>query len=184
VPSRNHIQPAMDSDRDSEENEWPATSTGVVVVLSLLAGWMAWQHFLTDEAWVFLLDSANLALHEAGHPIVGLLSSRLTVYGGTIFQLLFPILFAHHFRRGRQTAGWAASLLWLAENLMNVGRYMKDARAQELPLVGGGDHDWTEIFSRWGLLAHDVRLGNSLKLVGLALSAYAVWWMWQHRRRD
>lgn len=173
----------MLSNRDGEENEWPATSTGVIVALSVLAAWIWWQHFLTADAWVFLLDSANLALHEAGHPIVGLFSSRLTVYGGTIFQLLFPILFAHHFWRERQTAGWAASLLWLAENLMNVGRYMKDARARELPLVGG-DHDWTEIFSRWGVLAHDVRIGNSMKLLGLALSAYAVWWMWQHRRRS
>lgn len=174
----------MLSDRDDDETGWPSPSKGVLIALSLLAAWIGWQHFLTGDAWVFLLDNTNLALHEAGHPIVGLFSSRLTVYGGTIFQLLFPILFAHYFRRERQTAGWAASLLWLAENLMNVGRYMKDARARELPLVGGGDHDWTEIFGRWGVLAHDVRIGNSLKIVGLALAVYAVWWMWQQRQQD
>jgi hypothetical protein len=171
----------MLSHQDIEENDWQPISIGVVVSLSLLAAWIAWQHFLTVDAWVFLLDNANLALHEAGHPIVGLFSSRLAVYGGTIFQLLFPILFAHYFWRGRQASGWAVSLLWLAENLMNVGRYMKDARAGELPLVGG-DHDWTEIFSRWGVLARDVRIGNSLKLLGFGLAAYAVWWVWQHRR--
>ena len=164
--------------RDDEENEWPPTSTGATIALSVVAAWIAWQHLLTADAWVLLLDNANLALHEAGHPIVGLFSSRLAVYGGTIFQLLFPVLFAHYFWRERQPTGWAACLLWLAANLMNVGRYMKDARAGELPLVGG-DHDWTEIFSRWGVLAHDVGIGNSVKVLGLALAAYAVWWMWR-----
>jgi hypothetical protein len=126
-------------------------------------------HFVSREGWVFLLDGANLALHEAGHPVVGLFSERLMVYGGTIFQLLFPALFAHHFWRRRQAPGFAAMLLWLAESLMNVGRYMKDARAQALPLVGGGEHDWTEIFGRFGVLAHDVGIGNSVRLLGLAL---------------
>jgi hypothetical protein len=170
-------------DQDSEEDDWPPLSTGAALALSLLAAWIAWQHFLTADAWVFLLDNANLALHEAGHPIVGLFSSRLSVYGGTIFQLLFPILFAHYFWRQRQTAGWVAALLWLADNLMNIGRYMKDARAQQLPLVGG-DHDWTEIFSRWGVLAHDVHIGNGFKILGLGLAAYAVWWAWRQRHRD
>ncbi|WP_229506897.1 hypothetical protein [Pseudoduganella rivuli] len=170
--------------QETDDNDWPPISTGVAIALTLFAAWIAWQHFLTADAWVFIVDNANLALHEAGHPIVGLLSSRLMVYGGTIFQLLFPMVFAHYFLRERQSSGWAASLLWLADNLMNVGRYMKDARAGELPLVGGGDHDWTEIFSRWGVLAHDIRIGNGMKILGLALAVYAVWWAWQHRNHD
>lgn len=165
----------------SEDDDWRPVSTGAAIALSLMALWIAWQHFLTADSWVFLLDNANLALHEAGHPMVGLLSSRLGVYGGTIFQLLFPMVFAHYFWRERQAAGWAGSLLWLGENLMNVGRYMKDARAGELPLVGGGDHDWLEIFSRWGMLAQDVRIGNSVKVLGLVLAIHAIWWAWRHR---
>lgn len=171
----------QDNPQDGDE---PSLSAGAAVALSLLAAWIAWWQFFTADAWVFPLDNANLALHEAGHPIVGLLSSRLMVYGGTLFQLLFPALFAHYFWRRRQAAGWAASLLWLAENLMNVGRYMRDARAHALPLVGGGDHDWTEIFSRWGLLAHDVGIGNGVRVLGLALAVGAVWWTWRQRRRD
>jgi hypothetical protein len=104
------------------------------------------------------------------------------VYGGTIFQLLFPALFAHHFWRRRQAPGFAAMLLWLAESLMNVGRYMKDARAQALPLVGGGEHDWTEIFGRFGVLAHDVGIGNSVRLLGLALAVYALGWAWRRHK--
>ena len=164
-----------------DADDWAPVPRWGLIALGLVALWFAWAHFVGREAWVFLVDWANLALHEAGHPIVGLFSERLMIYGGTIFQLLFPALFAHHFWRRRQAAAFAAALLWLAESLMNVSRYMKDARAQELPLVGGGEHDWTEIFGRWGVLAHDVGIGNGVRLLGLALAVYALWWAWQRR---
>jgi hypothetical protein len=49
-----------------------------VLGIALLAGLLA--AMILTSGWVPLLDSANLALHEAGHPLVGLLSSRLEVY--------------------------------------------------------------------------------------------------------
>lgn len=128
--------------------------------------------------WVPLLDDLNLVLHEAGHPLAGLLSRRLEIYGGTAFQLLFPLLFAWQFRRHGAAAGLAFSLLWFGESLMNVARYMRDARAQLLPLVGGGVHDWTEIFSRWGVLRHDIRIGTAVQLLGLLVMAVTVAWLW------
>lgn len=130
-------------------------------------------HLLTEESWVPLLDSANLALHEAGHPLVGLFSGRLMVYGGTIFQLAFPVAAAWHFRQRRHVVGEAAALVWLGENLLNVARYMGDARAQVLPLVGGGEHDWTEILGRWGMLNWDTRLAGMLSF-GATLFIIAV----------
>ena len=151
------------------------------MALTGLGTGLIWAHFFTAEQWVWLLDHANLALHEAGHPLVGIVSSHMSVYGGTLFQLLFPILFVRHFSQWRHAVGWAASLMWLGENLMNVGRYMQDARAQQLPLVGG-DHDWTEIFSRWGVLASDVRIGGAVRLLGLCVVLYAVFRVWKWRR--
>lgn len=140
--------------------------------------------FAVSTGWVPLLDSANLAFHEAGHPLVGLFSERLTVYGGTLFQLLFPLLAAVHFRRRRQAAGFALAIVWLGENLHNVARYMADARAQELPLVGNGDHDWTEIFSRWHVLHLDTRIAGITHLLGWILMAGAVFWLFRAHRRS
>jgi hypothetical protein len=65
---------------------------------------------------------------------------------------------------------------------MNVGRYMKDARAQQLPLVGS-DHDWTEIFSRWGVLTSDVRIGNTVRLLGLCIVLYGLVQTWRRRQQ-
>lgn len=135
-------------------------------------------HALGDDGWVPVLDSFNLALHEAGHPLVGLFSAHLMVYGGTLFQLGFPLAVAWHFHRRGHLVGVAAAAVWLGENLLNVARYMADARAQVLPLVGGGDHDWTEILSRWGLLASDVRLAGLLRLVAVLVMVGACVWLW------
>lgn len=154
--------------------EWTPVTRPAAIALTAFGAWIIWGHFFSEDRWLMLLDNANLALHEAGHPLVALFSQHLSVYGGTLFQLLFPALFMRHFRRQGQRTGWIASLMWLGENLMNVARYMKDARAQVLPLVGGGDHDWTEIFSRWGVLQADVRIGTLTSLLGLCLVAWGL----------
>ena len=144
-------------------------------------------HWFGEEGWVPLLDSANLALHEAGHPLVGIFSARATVYGGTLFQLAFPLAAAVHFHRAENPAGVAGAVVWLGENLFNVARYMADARAQELPLVGNGDHDWTEIFSRWHVLHLDGRIAGITRGIGLILITAAVVWLyrrWRQTRRS
>src|ERR1700675_2312670 len=140
--------------RDRHELEWKPVSTAalaagsvVVVVIALLAN--------TGQRWVWILDSSNLAFHEAGHPLFGLFSNRLMVYGGTLGQLVFPIAVTVSFWARREAVSFALAEVWLCENLWNIDRYMADARVQELPLVGGGEHDWTEIFSRWGALNQD-----------------------------
>ena len=158
--------------------DWQPTSTKACIALTVAALYVLWQHLFTEGRWVFLLDHANLAIHEAGPPIVGIFSSHLAVYGGTLFQLLFPLLFVHHFWRQRQSLGFAASWLWFGASLLNVARYMKDARAQLLPLVGGGDHDWTEIFSRWNVLGSDVRIAGFFGLVGTSICLAAMAWLW------
>ena len=157
---------------------------GQAACLGLTGAWLAilFLRWHSGEGWVPVLDSFNLALHEAGHPLVGLFSNRLMVYGGTLFQLLFPLLVVHHFRRRGEMAGMAVGVLWLGENLLNIGRYMSDARAQVLPLVGGGEHDWTEIFGRWGVLAGDLKIGGATAGLGHLLMVAAVLWLWRQRQ--
>ncbi|WP_071871059.1 hypothetical protein [Atopomonas hussainii] len=172
----------MQANTQEANQHWQSVSGWALIGLALAVLYVAWQHFATREQWVFLLDNANLALHEAGHPLFGLLHSGLMVYGGTLMQLLFPSVFAVHFYRQRHSLGFAISGVWLGENLLNIGRYMADARAQQLPLVGGGDHDWTFIFSQWGMLAADTRIAGFTRLVGACLMLGAVYWLWRRWR--
>jgi hypothetical protein len=167
------------SHNEVDEEVWSPVSRTAAFVLMAFAAWVVWVHCFTQEQWVMLLDWANLALHEAGHPVVAMASSNLAVYGGTIFQLIFPALFIHNFWRRRHSLGWMACIVWLGASLLNVARYMRDARAQVLPLIGGGEHDWTEIFSRWGVLQHDLGIGRFVQVVGLCIISYAFMQAWR-----
>ncbi|SEQ05940.1 hypothetical protein SAMN04244573_00911 [Azotobacter beijerinckii] len=176
------LEKTLESWSETASADWRPVTGAAVIGLALLVGYIVWQHYFTPDRWVFLLDNTNLAIHEAGHPIVGVLVPGWAVYGGTLFQLLFPAMFAGHFWRQRHGLGWSVALVWFGESLLNVGRYMADARAHELPLVGGGDHDWTEIFNRWGVLSGDTGIAGATRLIGLCVMLYALFWLWKRWR--
>src|SRR5262249_30280440 len=93
-----------------------------------------------------------------------------------------------------QPVGTAACVWWIGENLVNVSVYMADARDLALPLVGGGDHDWNELFYRFGLLGQEsvsVVSGGTrgagivvmlLGLLGLGADIMTRGCCWRHRR--
>lgn len=176
----------MNSRPDAEHRlnlpEQRDVSSGVLAAVLIFGIACLGFHWLGPQGWFPILDSANLALHEAGHPLVGIFSARATVYGGTLFQLVFPLAVAWHFRRAASAGGIATALIWLGENLFNIARYMADARTQELPLVGGGEHDWTEIFGRWGILHLDTRIAGMTRLVGVLLVTGVMVWIYRRWR--
>lgn len=143
--------------------------------------------FASTPGFVFGLDHANLLFHEAGHPIVGLFNARLEPYGGTLGQLVFPVVLAVTGWHRRQPVPFAAAAIWFFENWLNIARYMADARALELPLVGGGDHDWNTIFTRWNVLQYDLDIARVVTVAGwtgMALAvAWVLWRWWRDRQR-
>lgn len=134
---------------------------------------------LSSQKWVRILDDANLVFHEAGHVFYGLLGSTLGLYGGTLGQLTFPLIATVTFFFRRRPVSTAICGVWFFENFLNIARYMADARARALPLVGGGDHDWFTIFARWGSLASDRKIAKVVEIIGwvgmLSLTAWIVW---------
>jgi hypothetical protein len=169
-----------------DQSEWEKVTGARLLAFFIGVGLFSVLLFCSEPGFIFVVDHANLLFHEAGHPFVGLFSERLEPYGGTIGQLVFPTVLAVSFWRKRQPIPLAASVIWFFENWLNIGRYMADARKQELPLVGGGDHDWNTIFSRWDVLPHDVQIATVVKTVGwlgmLAACAWVCWRAWQDRK--
>ncbi|HWX20070.1 MAG TPA: hypothetical protein VN578_09205 [Candidatus Binatia bacterium] len=169
------------------EREWEPVTGTKLAGFAIGLGLFLLLLFSCEPGFVLLLDHANLLFHEAGHPIVGLFSSRLEPYGGTLGQLVFPCALAVSCWRAGQTFGVAIAVTWFFENWLNVARYMADARRLELPLVGGGDHDWNTIFNRWGVLQQDVQIASGVKLVawsGIILAcAWLIWHWWRDRKR-
>ncbi len=169
------------------QQDWESVTKGKLLGFAVGFAVFLMLVLRSEPGFVFLLDHANLLFHEAGHPLLGVFSSRLETYGGTIGQLAFPCVLAVSFWRKRQALGLTAACIWFFENWFNIARYMADARARELPLVGGGDHDWFTIFTRWNLLQYDTRIAAAITLIGwigiAATCAWVTWRAWQDRRR-
>jgi hypothetical protein len=163
-----------------EKQEWePVRKAGLIGFMAGLALFLLLL-LRSDPGFIFLLDHANLLFHEAGHPVIGLFSERLEPYGGTIGQLVFPCVLAVSFWRERQVFGAAAAVIWFFENWLNIACYMADARALQLPLVGGGDHDWNTILNRWNLLQFDTRIAATLKIIAwLGIASACAWVIWR-----
>jgi len=126
------------------------------------------------------LDSLDLAIHEFGHPLFGLFGEFIGSLGGTLMQLLMPAAFVAYFwRRGDRHAAMVA-LWWIAQNLWNISVYVQDARAEELPLVGGGEHDWNYLLGTLGLLQQDRLIGDGVHLVGILVYAWSCLMGWTY----
>jgi hypothetical protein len=161
--------------------EWQGVTTGKLVALSLGFGLLFLGLHGNTVGYLHPIDDANLMFHEAGHPIYGLIfGSRFTVYGGTLGELTIPVLCALSFRRRGDALGWAFAWVWFFQNFIYIAAYMSDAVSQELPLVGGGEHDWTEFLSRWHVLHLDVYLGRIVRFMGWAGMGWS--WGWLVRR--
>lgn len=166
--------------------EWRPVPAGGLAFAFLFTAYVGWCIFF-GNGWVPLVDDANFAVHEAGHPLFGVLSARLGVYGGTLAQLLFPAICMVEFARRRWTASYALCGIWLGESVLNVARYVADARAMELPLKGFSDmplHDWNVILAHWGLLNHDALLANALRIFAWLAIACALAFLTLRRRHD
>jgi hypothetical protein len=124
------------------------------------------------------LDRVDLVFHEAGHVVFALFGEFIGVLGGSLMQILIPASIVAYFVWHRQQYSAAVTLFWVAQSLFNVSVYVKDARAQVLPLLGGEDtlHDWYYILGRLNLLRWDQAVGNLVYTLGLVTLAASVLW--------
>ena len=136
--------------------------------LTLVLAAYGWQCLRAPGTYRWL-DSLDLAIHETGHLVFGFDGEVLTLLGGTLFQLIVPAAFAVALWRQGDRHGATVPLWWLGQNCWNISVYVKDAQAQELPLVGGGEHDWAVLLDHWGWLERDQVLGRAVFLVGVVL---------------
>jgi hypothetical protein len=87
--------------------------------------------------------------------------------------------------KNRDNFGAAVCLWWFGENFLDIAPYINDARAGEMPLVGGnfghsspyGFHDWEYLLTESGLLRYDHALAKAPHLIGAVLMVGAICWV-------
>ncbi|MDB4885157.1 MAG: hypothetical protein JWN79_595 [Gemmatimonadetes bacterium] len=164
-----------------------AKGEGIAVVVRrvFLAALVVWGLYgLRHPGDFTLLDSVDLAVHETGHLVFGPFGEVIAVAGGTIMQLLMPAAFAVSFWRRGDQYGACVALWWVAQSCGNVATYVADARAQELPLVGGGEHDWAYLLGEAGLMSHDQQIARVIRAVAFAMMIGAGVWGVLRARAD
>lgn len=164
-----------------------ATQLGRGLLLALLAWWTLGlvTHPLDPSRSIdSFLHLINLPFHEAGHWIWGMLGEFMRVFGGSLMQVLIPVVCAVAFVQREDLFAAGIAIWWAGENLIDLGPYIADARALQLPLLGGATgqevygHDWEWLLQTLGWLRYDRSLGlfahwtGSLIMLG-ALAACA-----------
>jgi len=154
--------------RTSTDEASSAVRTPIRVAALFLVAFYAVARLRNPEYWD-PLDDLNLAIHEAGHLVFSAFGETMTILGGSLFQVIVPAAFVTYFARTRQRYAAAVTMSWVAVNLLNVARYIGDARAQELPLLGGDNsiHDWWYLLINWDLLPRDLTIARWVHFAGV-----------------
>ena len=161
----------------------PAETTGETsllrrrlrIVFLVLIGVYAVARVRKPEYWD-PLDDLNLAVHEAGHVVFSVFGETLAILGGSAFQVMVPLAFVAYFVRTKQRYAAAVTMTWVGVSLLNVARYIGDARAQNLPLLGGEDsiHDWWYLLINWDLLKSDLQIGGFVQFLAAMVFVIAI----------
>lgn len=172
----------------------PAAFWGRATLLLLLALWglrLTWMDHRTGELGSSFLHGPLLIFHEAGHVIFMPFGEFMTVLGGTLGQLLMPLIMAGALLIRTRDPFAAAIATWLfGVSLLDVAPYVYDALHPQLVLLGGhtgeeGGHDWIYLLGETGLLRRAQGLGwLTHKLGALVVLLSIAWAGWLLKRQQ
>lgn len=156
----------------------------LVFVLFLIAGFRLMIHMPSSElAGHSFFHNVSLPFHEAGHIIFAFLGDFMRVLGGSLMQVLIPVVCLVAFLKKSDVFAASVALWWTGQNFIDIAPYIYDARAQQLMLIGGvtgqdvpGYHDWNNILGRLGMLRLDHAIANASHFFGAALMIAAFIW--------
>ncbi len=125
--------------------------------------------FAASSSKFHFIDYVNLLIHEGGHGIFSFFGKFIYTLGGTLAQIIIPGMFVVYYYIVRKKILMQIFLVWLGENFINISIYAADARAHQLPLLGGNKvyHDWTYILNETGLILYDYEVGRFFYWLGI-----------------
>jgi hypothetical protein len=169
-----------------------ATIDWVKVAMVIVA--TVWVVYVAaDNPYGNLLAPVNFLVHEAGHKIFMFFGTFLSQAGGTIAQLVMPLLFVLDFWRRSHHFSAAIALYWLGVSLWDASLYCADAQKMEMPLwftkmnaqeefeeLGYTTHDWINMLTTLHLMRMAPFLAFLLNMAGHVTIAFGCIWALQN----
>jgi ribosomal protein L40E len=151
-----------------------AVSRGIfLLILALWTASLASGGVSAERVNGSFLHLPNLVFHEAGHILFIPFGRFMTVLGGSLTQVLVPLVCAVTFLWQTHDAfGAAVAIWWAGENLIDVAPYINDARDLQLVLLGGKTgaevegHDWEFLLNAMGVAHKDHAIAAIVQTIG------------------
>jgi hypothetical protein len=156
---------------------------------------IALMDYQTGEIGASFMHAILLPSHEAGHIFLIPFGHFLTILGGSLFQVVFPLIVGCAVLwQNRDPFGAALGVWWCGASLVDLAPYIYDAKNPQLVLLGGstgedGPHDWIYLLGVFGKISQSQGYGFLVHKLGVLVMALALVWagkvLWRmHRQRS
>jgi len=142
-----------------------------------------WWFIFTGGDWTKIgssfLHNINLPFHEFGHVLFGFLGHFMGILGGSLFQVMMPLIVMAVFLRQRDNFEAAIMLWWTGQNFIDLSPYISDAEYRGLPLIAGmgeDSHDWGNLLSMLGVADKAYIYGKFSFSLGVAIILASFIW--------
>ncbi len=126
------------------------------------------------------LHNINLPFHEFGHLLFMPFGRFWSILGGSLFQVLLPLLILLAFSiQQKDNFGASIMLWWCGQNFIDVSPYIADAQLRALPLIlnkGDESHDWGNLLTMTGNLQHTQTIANASFSIGCIIIFVSYIW--------
>jgi hypothetical protein len=151
--------------------------TTKTIVAAVFTVYFSWCAYAPETAYFTHL--INLPIHEAGHIFFRVLGEFMGIAGGSLFQIIVPVVFFGYFVYHRKPFSASIVLFWVGSNFLDVYVYANDAQVMQLPLLSGltgaegGFHDWNYLLTETGLLDKTKLIAKILRFIGTGITVAA-----------
>ena len=152
--------------------------TTKTIIAAVFTAYFLWCAYEPENARFTHL--INLPIHEAGHIFFHILGEFMGVAGGSILQIVVPVVFFIYFIYHQKPFSASIVLFWVGNNFLDVYVYASDAVVMQLPLLSdltgaeGGFHDWNYLLSETNLLDKTIVIAKIIRFTGTLITLAAI----------
>lgn len=153
----------------------------LIYIAFLIWGWKIILAGMSSTAIMgSFMHNINLPFHEFGHVLFSPFGRFMTILGGSLFQLIMPLIVTLVFLLKKRDP-FAASITfwWFGQSFIDLSPYIADATYRSLPLISGmgeESHDWGNLLTMMNLLESDYTIAKTSFAIGASLMLTSMMW--------